>query len=177
MSHQALLPLRFGGLVVCLFVSVVGCSGQAEIADVQLLAGGDGTAWWEGDGTGQVSPGNEKPNDGPSAEVCDGLDNDLDGTADEDLGGEPCTGASGAVGVWTCTAGEMVCFECTPGEVNDRGCGCGEDTADACNDSGRWIAGVCNGCKDLDEAGCGVDAACKPGEERIQRCDLCAGTG
>ncbi len=140
--------------------------------DVEVVRGGgdDGTAWWEGDGTG--GPGSN-PQNGPSAEVCDGLDNDLDGEPDDGLGGGSCTGPSGAVGVERCVAGKMVCQECSPGEKKTRTCGCGIDTDDVCNDSGRWVNGACDGCDKLTTDACGVDAICVPGEEKIRRCDTC----
>ena len=130
-----------------------------------------GSAWWADDdaGVGDNGPGQPVR----SEEACDGLDNDLDGEVDEDTSGAPCIGASGVAGVENCVAGRAVCYECTPGASRDRDCGCSVKTKDVCNDSGRWISGVCDACDTLTTTSCGVDADCKPGETRVQRCDTC----
>ncbi|MEZ0314343.1 MAG: hypothetical protein ACAI38_21450 [Myxococcota bacterium] len=169
------LKARLTAVAFIAAVCAVACGKQSDVTnDVEALAGGDGSAWWEGDGTsGGPNNGPGSQQGGPSEEKCDGLDNDLDGDADEDLGGENCTGPSGGAGVERCVAGKMVCQECTPGEKKTRTCGCGIDTDDVCNDSGRWVNGVCDGCDKLTTDSCGVNAVCRPGEERIRRCDMC----
>jgi len=150
-----------------------------------------------------------------SAEVCDGLDNDCDGTADENFGdlGDACS-----VGVGECEAfGEMVCkgdhtgTECsaTPGATSSEVCdgldndcdgsvdegiaprSCGATDVGECTfgvetcGSGSWIGCTavmpssedcdsgndedCDGFTDCDDADCSADIACVvPDEYCIQ---------
>ncbi|MFH1430222.1 MAG: MopE-related protein [Candidatus Uhrbacteria bacterium] len=54
----------------------------------------------------------------PSAEVCDGSDNDCDGITDEDIAGRSCyDGTIGTAGLGICTAGVATCedaiYDCT----------------------------------------------------------------
>ncbi|MEI8254063.1 MAG: MopE-related protein, partial [Deltaproteobacteria bacterium] len=70
-----------------------GSSVGACRAGVQLCVGGT----YSGACIGSV---------GPSAEVCDGVDNNCDGTVDN---GIPAAGACGAAGVGVCTAGTIQC--------------------------------------------------------------------
>ena len=53
----------------------------------------------------------------PSAEQCDGQDNDCNGVVDEETGGEPCSVENEygeCVGGWECLEGELVCSALTP---------------------------------------------------------------
>jgi hypothetical protein len=62
---------------------------------------------------------------GPSAEVCDDLDNDCDGNTDEGLGTTTCGVGECRVTVDNCVDGELQ--ECVPGEPADEICDDGLD--------------------------------------------------
>jgi hypothetical protein len=68
-------------------------------------------------GTDTCTPGT------PSAEVCDNLDNDCDGTVDSITQGTTCgVGECGSTGVETCTAGSWGGDTCTPGTPSAEVC-------------------------------------------------------
>ncbi len=137
---------------------------------------GSGSAWWQGDGVTGPGANGDGPGGADGAtgvEVCDGFDNNGNGLVDEGTDGQPCTGADGASGVTHCISGALVCYECTPGTTTSRDCGCSVSTNDVCNESGRLVQGVCDECTKLTTESCGVDADCKPGDTRVQRCDTC----
>ncbi len=160
-------------VIALLFLASACGSETGATSEVEAVRGGDGGAWWEGDGRGPGATNDPPQQAGPRDEVCDGLDNDLDGETDEDTGdGQPCTSENGLAGTWRCVAGDRVCQDCRPGDVRTRSCGCGGDTEDACNNAGRWVIGAC-GCPDLTDDSCALDPECQPGEERVRRCDAC----
>ncbi|MEO0815591.1 MAG: hypothetical protein AAFY60_22215, partial [Myxococcota bacterium] len=135
-----------------------GSGTDGEVGDGSGAGGDNGS----GDGGGSVS--------GPSAEVCDGFDNDRDGDIDEDTAGEPC----GEGGTTRCIAGSIVCNECTPGTTRSEDCGCEVERTDICNDAGRWVNGSCGSCDEV-PLSCLEAGACVPGTTRIRRCDQCTG--
>ncbi|MCA9559448.1 MAG: putative metal-binding motif-containing protein, partial [Myxococcales bacterium] len=70
----------------------------------------------------------------PSAELCNALDDDCDGTVDEDPSdvGDPCevsTGACVALGQEQCTGGALTC-DAVPGEPQPEGCNASDDDCD-----------------------------------------------
>lgn len=148
--------------------------GRNELNDVQRLQGDD-PVWWDTP-DGEPIPGTDDDAiidpEGPRDEICDGLDNDLDGETDEGTTG-PCRSLSGATRTSQCVAGKLLCFDCTPGETRMRTCGCGVSTRDVCNNAGRWVDGVCDDCELLTYDACGVNRICDPGEQRWRRCDTC----
>jgi hypothetical protein len=85
----------------------------------------------------------------PSAEVCDGKDNDCDGQVDEEIASVPTTcgiGACGATGQSTCVNGQMT-DTCTPGTPGTEG-PVGNAT---CSDQ---IDNDCDGATDASDSGC-----------------------
>lgn len=96
----------------------------------------------------------------PTDEICDSLDNNCDGTADEGLGvGDPCVSGLGqcaADGVLDCGPDGEVC-SAVPGEPSDEVC---EDALDSDCDGNND-----NGCKCTADSDCGASNSgqvCEP---------------
>ncbi len=86
--------------------------------------------------------------DEPGTEVCNGTDDDCDGSVDEDFGLDaPCSvgvGACTASGVVVCTADEMA-SECSakPGDPVPEACNAIDDDCDGAVDNGFGLGSVC----------------------------------
>ncbi|HEY8432510.1 MAG TPA: sialidase family protein, partial [Sandaracinaceae bacterium] len=86
----------------------------------------------------------------PSAELCDGEDQDCDGAVDEASGGGPLTqtcysGPAGTAGVGTCRAGTQTCrfgaYDVCAGEVTPRADVCGDGLDTDCDGLGDSAEG------------------------------------
>ena len=119
----------------------------------------------------------------PGVELCNGLDDDCDGQADEDLGiGEPCTvgaGSCSASGVLFCgSAGELVC-DASPGDAGIELCNGVDDDCDGAVDEGFALNVPCEvgvgACSASGATACAPDggAACSavPGAPAVEACN------
>jgi hypothetical protein len=109
----------------------------------------------------------------PSAEVCDGVDNDCNGVTDDNNAFLSCARGSCVNGACGCPAeSPLACpdHSCVDGQTNTFNCGaCGVHC------SGDCIAGVCEGCPADHPAQCGstVPAACRDLSSDPQNCGGC----
>jgi len=81
----------------------------------------------------------------PSAEVCDGLDNDCDGTVDDGIAATPTqcgAGACAATGELACVGGQMV-DSCTPGNPSPEVCDGVDNNCDGTVDNGFGLGTAC----------------------------------
>ncbi|MCH9684246.1 MAG: hypothetical protein K0V04_22625 [Deltaproteobacteria bacterium] len=100
----------------------------------------------------------------PTAEVCDGEDNDCNGTVDDGNpgGGGACgTGLSGicADGIQQCTAGSLLCEQTQNAAMMDI---CGNMLDDDCNGMVDDLCGGGNCAHELCVEGVALDPACDP---------------
>src|SRR5579871_774032 len=113
---------------------MVDLSGVCPVASRSCYGGPQGTA-----GVGLCRAGNSYCEDGvfgpcigevmPSAESCDGLDDDCDGVVDDNLGSASCGVGACRVEVNACTSGQPT--TCVPGKPTNEICGNNID--DDCN--------------------------------------------
>ncbi len=123
--------------------------GECRVGSQKCVNGEWGTC------EGEVVPGDE---------ICDGLDNDCDGLADEDMGQETCGQGNCQVTVDTCVAG--VPQTCTPGTPNPtETCDGTDDNCDGQIDEGcSCLDGQTQNCYSGPSGTQGV-GLCKPGSQ------------
>ena len=109
--------------------------------------------------------------DEPTDEVCDGIDNDCDGTADEELGSSSC-------GVGECVASVENCVEaveqtCVPGEPTGEICDGLDNDCDGTPDEdlGSTSCGVGECAVSIDNCVGGAEQTCVPGTASVEVCD------
>ncbi|MHC4838845.1 MAG: MYXO-CTERM sorting domain-containing protein, partial [Planctomycetota bacterium] len=107
----------------------------------------------------------------PGGELCNGQDDDCDGSTDEGLAGRPCaTGQPGACRATTetCEDGEWVCAEEGPAPEEERCDNIDEDCDGRVDESLRNACGLCGA---LDEETCnGVDDDCDGTTDEASTC-------
>ena len=109
--------------------------------------------------------------DEPTDESCDGIDNDCDGTTDEELGSSSC-------GVGECQASVDNCVEgaeqtCVAGEPNTEICDGLDNDCDGSADEelGSSSCGVGECAASVDNCVDGVEQTCAPGTPSAELCD------
>jgi hypothetical protein len=110
-------------------------------------------------------------NNEPTSETCDGLDNDCDGSIDEDLGSTTCgTGACEAT-VQNCVAG--VPQTCTPGAAGTETCNNIDDDCDGQTDEDLGSTTCGTGACEATVQNCvgGVPQTCTPGAASPETCN------
>ena len=116
----------------------------------------------------------------PSAEVCDGFDNDCDDSIDENLDQPTMCGVGECleVGVIACVAGELLPDSCIPGDPSDEICDGLDNDCDLELDEGLEIAtfcgvGECGATGSIIcEGGEILPDTCLPGSPSAEVCDL-----
>ncbi len=114
----------------------------------------------------------------PSAEVCDGQDNDCDGSTDESIAAVRTTcglGACVARGTATCAGGQMV-DSCTPKPAGTETCNRIDDDCDGTVDDGLTTATTCGvgACVRSGQSTCTngqMVNSCTPGTPSAEVCD------
>jgi hypothetical protein len=126
-----------------------------------------------------------EPNEGPSAEICDGLDNDCDGIVDNGFDvGQPCivgVGACARVGITICRADGMG-TECSvdPGSPTTEICDGLDNDCDGIIDNGYDVGEPCtvgtgacqeHGVTVCKSDGTGTECGANPGSPTTEICD------
>jgi hypothetical protein len=115
----------------------------------------------------------------PSAEVCDGADNNCNGSVDEGIDATPTTcgvGACAASGELACTGGSLV-DSCTPGAPSAEVCDGADNNCDGSVDEGIAPTptvcgtGACASTGELACAGGTLIDSCAPGAPSAEICD------
>jgi putative metal-binding protein len=107
----------------------------------------------------------------PSTETCNGLDDDCDGSVDEDLGSTSCGLGACHVTVDNCVAG--VPQTCVPGTPSTEVCNGIDDDCDGSTDEdlGRTSCGVGACAASVDNCVGGVTQTCHPGTPATEVCN------
>ena len=134
------------------------CDGETD-EDVAAITCGKGACVHTVDGCVNGKPATCDPMQGASAETCNGVDDDCDGTTDEDLGTQACGVGACARTLQNCEGGVPVTCDPMAGA-----------TAEACN----GVDDDCDGTtdEDLGTQACGVGACART----LQNCEG-GGTG
>jgi hypothetical protein len=161
------------GMITACYSGPEGTAGVGECAMGSQIC----------DANGQFGPCNEQQL--PSAELCDGADNDCDGAIDNAIAGtdQACTAGIGLcerAGVTVCDAerGQVIC-DATPGEPADELCNNEDDNCDGRIDDGTGVGepcfagvGICaaQGRLVCDDAG-GTTCDAAVGQPQQERCN------
>jgi hypothetical protein len=107
----------------------------------------------------------------PAPEVCDGIDNDCDGSVDEGLGTTTCGVGACAVTVANCLGGSLQ--TCTPGTPASETCNGLDDDCDGAIDEGFGPVtcglGVC--ARTMESCVGGVPQTCVPRQPGLETCN------
>jgi putative metal-binding protein len=158
------------------------CNGIDDNCDGTVDEGTSGAATTCGVGacasTGMTTCANGIPGDTctpgqPTAETCNGVDDNCNGTVDDGTAGTPTTcgtGACASTGVTTCTSG-IPGDSCTPGQPTGETCNGLDDDCDGTVDEGTTSCGTGACGTTVPMCVNGQDNACTPGTPGTEVCN------